>query len=113
MNKTAKDLATEAAQTILNTIEKGQFKLGARNPINEELAETIFRAILVKEAAPKDRHFNFPIYSLMYSQAVKNCISFAIANNLDDAAIDTVEIKKRMKINPGFFSYTPSTTTLF
>ena len=105
LDQKAKINAKAATQPVLDKIENGQFtKLGELNPpISKELAQTIFRAML-KEAAQRQRDYDFPIYQLLFSQAVKNCVSFVIANKLDDAAIDTMEIKTIMKITPGFFS---------
>ena len=105
LSKKDKNNARAATTKALEKIEIGQFtKLGELDPpISKVLAEKIFRA-MVKAAAQRQREYDFPIGQLLFSQAVKNCVSFVIANKLHDAAIDTMDIKTIMKITPGLFS---------
>ena len=103
LSKDTQNLVYGASEIVLEKIECGQFtSLGSQKPkIDKRLAELVFKS-MVKEAVQKQRHYNFAMDYLMYTPAIKNCMSFALSNTLDNDGIDNMNVKKIMKITPGF-----------
>ena len=73
----------------LEKIKDGDFILSDEDQlkIREDMAELIFKA-MVKQAVERQRNYDFKIYDLVFSQAIKNCVSVVLSSNLDEDGID-------------------------